>query len=143
MKNKNDIPLSLLETAEWSGEGFKPVLEIGGYRLAVLRYFSGVSRDNIVRIERHIDTDEIFILTDGNAQMIILESAGENSGVHVFPMKKNSLYNVKKGTWHHVLLSRDANIIIFERADTSRENSEYFKPGAELVKIILDRISVF
>ena len=136
MTKENEIPMSLLEKGEWAGEGFKPVLKIGGYRLAVLKYFSGVSADNINRIERHNLTDEIFILTEGAAWMILLENAGEKSGLHVFPMRRNAAYNVRAGVWHHVLLSEDAHIIIFEKADTSKENSEYFIPDLEMVKKI-------
>jgi ureidoglycolate hydrolase len=143
MIKENDIPASILEKGEWTEEGFKPVIKIGEYRLAILRYFSGVSSDNITRIERHNRTDEIFILTEGTAWMILLEGGNDNFETHVFPMRRNIAYNVKAGVWHHVILSEDANIIIFEKADTSKENSEYFKPDPELVKTIQEELNSF
>jgi ureidoglycolate hydrolase len=140
MIKENDIPQSLMEKGEWSGEGFKPVIKIGEYRLAVLKYFSGVSADNINRIERHNLTDEIFILTEGTARMILLEVGNSKFETYIFPMRRNTAYKVRAGVWHHVLLSEDAYIIIFEKADTSKENSEYFIPDPELVKKIQDEL---
>ncbi len=136
MVNENRIPSSLLETAEWNGGGFKPLFEIGDYRVAMLGYFSGVSAENISRIERHNLTDEIFILTEGSAHLVLLKGDNKKPDSLVLPMRRNVAYNVKAGVWHHVLLSPDAHIIIFERADTSKENSDYFKPDPELVEKI-------
>ena len=44
---------------------------------------------------------------------------------YIIPMQLNVAYNVKRSVWHHVVLSEDAHMIIFEKADTSKENSEY------------------
>jgi ureidoglycolate hydrolase len=140
MTGEKSIPSTLLEIGEWPDEGFRPIINIGEYRLAVLKYFSGVSAGNINRIERHNLTDEIFILTEGSARLILLETFPEKNGTHVLQMRRNAAYNVRAGVWHHVILSKDATVLIFERADTSRENSEYFMPDAALVKRIRDEL---
>ncbi|UKI14143.1 MAG: hypothetical protein L6V85_08545 [Clostridiales bacterium] len=41
------------------------------------------------------------------------------------PMEYNKDYNVPKGVWHCVFMSKDAKILIIENDDTSVENGEY------------------
>jgi hypothetical protein len=57
-------------------------------------------------------------------------------------MQCNTAYNVKKSVWHHVVLSQDAHVIIFEKADTSRENSEYQILEPDLQKVIRENIKL-
>ena len=42
----------------------------------------------------------------------------------VYTMEPNKVYNVKKGLWHHLVLSEDAEVLVVENSSTARENSE-------------------
>ena len=35
------------------------------------------------------------------------------------------VYTMEQGEWHHVLLSRDAKVLVVENADTGPGNTEY------------------
>lgn len=39
-------------------------------------------------------------------------------------MEPYKVYNVKKGLWHHIVVSEDASVLIVENCDTTDENSE-------------------
>ena len=39
-------------------------------------------------------------------------------------MELYKVYNVKKGLWHHIVLSEDAEVLVVENSSTARENSE-------------------
>ena len=52
-------------------------------------------------------------------------------------MASGKLYNVKQNTWHTVLLSRDASILIVENRDTGEGNSEFFQLTAEQRQVVL------
>ena len=70
-------------------------------------------------MERHSNTNEVFILTAGQADLIILD--GDDAPLapgHVIPMQQSVAYNVGQSVWHHVLMSPDAHIVLFERSET-------------------------
>ncbi|MRR32596.1 hypothetical protein EG834_20220 [bacterium] len=113
-----------IEIRNFSGEGYQSVVSFESWRVAVLRYHDGSHPDKINTIERHCQTDEVFILTEGRAVLITGGTGtevGELSGVVMQPGK---IYNVKKNAWHTTLLGREAHIIIVENDDTAKENSE-------------------
>jgi ureidoglycolate hydrolase len=97
--------------------------------VAGLNHCDIVDIASLTRVERHLETDEVFILTSGRASLIV-EGGGDGKGTRgesfdVIPMEVNVVYNVKRGVYHHVVLERDASIIIVENSDTSTDNSEY------------------
>ena len=134
------LPPDLIETGSSFEQQFTPVLETGDWQVAMLRQCNKVHPDNIQQVERHNNTDEVFILTHGKANLIILEDKDTLLNPHVIAMQLNVVYNVKKSVWHHVVLSEDAHVIIFEKADTSRENSEYKTLDADIREVIREKI---
>ena len=107
----------LLETFEYDGIGYKRGITFEEWTVAVLNWEERF--DKIEKLERHNLTDEVFILVEGEATLIIGEE------MICVPMEKNKFYNVKAAVWHAVKVSRDAKIIIVENSNTSKENSEY------------------
>ncbi len=108
-----------LDILEYTGEGYNRTLSYGGWRVAFLNYAPHF--DNITYLERHLLTDEVFVLLAGEATLLIGER-GE-----CVPLQPCRLYNVKAGTWHNIRVSRDARVLVVENSDTSRENSEYME----------------
>jgi hypothetical protein len=56
-------------------------------------------------------------------------------------MQLNVAYNIKKSVWHHVNLSEDGHIFLFEKANTSTENSDYLTLDPEVQEEIKARLS--
>lgn len=137
------VPAHLVEEASYFGEGYRPILDFHGWRVAVLRYVDDVKPEALRRVERHRETNEVFILTEGQADLIIF-AGGDTPGdeFYVFPMELNVAYNIQDGVWHHSILSEDAHILLFERTNTSAENSDYADLTPEQVKAIRARLSV-
>ena len=137
------IPERLLEIGESFAQTYQPVLDFHGWRVAMLRYFDMVAPETLYRVERHRETNEVFILTAGAADLILCD--GDSQPVepcYVFPMRLNVAYNIQQSVWHHVVMSPDAHIIIFERTDTTVENSDYAELPAVLVASMRSRFSV-
>ena len=108
--------IEILDTME---EGYRPQVRFEAWRVAILRYASRFDRNNLARLERHHLTDEVFVLLEGEATLLIGENCEE------CPMEANKLYNVKKDVWHHIIVSRDARVLIVENDNTGLENTEY------------------
>ena len=131
-----EIPEGLLELGQYFDDGYKPVLDFHGWRVAMLRYADMVDAQHLHQVERHRNTNEVFILTTGEADLILCESGDTPGEAYVLPMKHNVAYNIPDYGWHHVLMSKDAHIILFERTETSSETSDYAKLTAKQLETI-------
>lgn len=117
---------NLLEMHEYLGEGYKPLIDFNCWRVAVLRYLDELQPDKISYFERHNETDEVFVLLQGQAVLFIGEGEETVENINPVVMRNGVFYNVKRGAWHTVALSRDATILLVENRDTAQENSSYF-----------------
>lgn len=113
-----------LEITEHTGKGYKPCIDFEGWRVAVLRYISDVAAENITHLERHNETDEVFVLLEGRCILFIEDSLDVDHGIQGVEMAPSKLYNIKKGTYHNHALSQDAVVLIVENQDTGDSNSE-------------------
>jgi uncharacterized NAD(P)/FAD-binding protein YdhS len=116
---------SLLEIRQYNGEGYQPLIDFGAWRVAILRWLEGLLPERQEYMECHTQTDEVFVLLEGQAVLILGGNAEKVDGVYPQVMEKRKLYNVKQDTWHTVLLSRDASVLIVENNDTGKDNTEY------------------
>lgn len=116
---------TMLEIHEYLGEGYKPLIDFNCWRVAVLRYLDELQPDKISYFERHNETDEVFVLLQGQAVLFMGEGDDSVEKIHPYTMKQDVFYNVKKGAWHAVSLSRDATILLVENRNTARENTSY------------------
>ncbi len=108
-----------IEILDAMEEGYQPKIHFESWRVAILRYAGRFDRNNLTRLERHQLTDEVFVLLEGEATLIIGENCEE------CPMEANKLYNVKKDVWHHIIVSRGARVLIVENDSTGLENTDY------------------
>ncbi len=115
----------LLEIRWHEGEGYKPLVDYGSWRVAILCFENGLLRGQQSSMERHMETDEVFVLTQGEGTIILGGNAGEIGALAIQRMEIGKIYNVKCGAWHTLALSRDASLVIVENRDTTDENSEY------------------
>lgn len=111
----------LLEVLDYTGEGYDRTMNYGAWRVAFLNYAPRFDADNFCKMERHLLTDEVFVLLEGTGTLAIGEER------ELVPMEKHKIYNVKKGVWHQIFVSRDAKVLIVENHDTAIENSEYME----------------
>ena len=96
-----------------SKEGYEIKHSFEGWRVAYLCYAEKF--DKITYIERHLNTDEIFVLIKGSAVLL----SGENT--EQTKMEQGKIYNIPKGIWHNIKVSRDTLVLIVENKDTETE----------------------
>ncbi len=104
---------------DYDGKGYFSHFKYGGWRIAYLNYAPMFTKEGITYLERHNETDEVFILLEGEASLFMGETAKE------VIMEKFVSYVVKKSAWHNIVVSEDAKVLIVENADTGKDNSEY------------------
>ena len=108
-----------LDILEYAGENYSRVVSGAKWTVAALNYAERFDERNIVDLERHILTDESFVLLAGEATLLVGEKAER---VKMEPLK---VYNVRAGAWHNIFVSPDARVLVVENADTSKDNTEY------------------
>ena len=141
------IDESLLEIREYTGVGYRPLVDFGAWRVAVLRYIDELLPHNIRAMQRHDETDEVFVLLQGRCILFLGE--GGEAGVrkiHAQDLRQQVLYNVKRLAWHTHTLSADAVVLVIENRDTGDANSPVVPltaaQRAELVKFTHELWSV-
>jgi ureidoglycolate hydrolase len=129
----SNLYLEVLENREQS---FKPLTAFNGWRVAVLNYFDMVAPKNLKKAERHMETDEVFVLLSGSACLLTGSDGAAPNQLTVTAMEPQKVYNVRQMVWHHVLLSPNAAVLIVENEDTAEENSEYKPISAEELALL-------
>lgn len=122
---------------------YQPVLNFHGWKVAMLRHFDVVAPEAFYRVERHWNTNEVFILTAGQADLILFDGdETPNDTYHVFPMELNVAYNIQQSVWHHVVMSPNAHLILFERSETGIDTTDYAELPRELVAAVKAQFTV-
>jgi len=116
---------NLLQIKDYDGDGFKPLITFSNWRVGILRYLEDIHPDNNSTMERHTETDEVFVLMKGRGVLIIGGNGLQVGGISMQTMEPGKVYNIRRNAWHTILLSRDASVLIVENYDTGEQNSEF------------------
>jgi ureidoglycolate hydrolase len=128
----------LLEIREFTDPGYQPVIDFGEWRVAILNFIDEILPDRIKSMERHNETDEVFVLLKGQGVLFLGDGDTNIRKIYTQGMLPGKIYNVKRGIWHAVVLSRDGSVLIVENRNTSKENSNYSMLKPEQRRVIID-----
>lgn len=116
-----------LEIHEWNEVGYQPLVFSHDWQAAILNWEPIFDLENVGEVERHNQTDEVFVLTRGKAVLFTIDQRG----MQIEEMKLGVIYNVLKGAWHNLVSTREASWIIVENRDTHLHDCE-FRPLSEV-----------
>ncbi len=100
---------------------FQPVVEFAGWLVALMNWSPRFDLSGWGTLERHLHTDEVFVLQKGRAVLFI----DGDAGLECVEMTQGVVYNVTQGTWHNVIGSRDVQWLIVESRDDAAPPTEY------------------
>jgi len=113
----------LIEIKEYKDSGYKPVIDYGEWRVAVLNYCDELLPENIDKMQKHNQTDEVFVLLKGKCMLFMAEGDQEIEEIYAQEMEPYKMYNIKRSVWHTHTLSEEAMVLIIENRDTDLDNS--------------------
>ena len=116
---------SLIEIREHHEPDYKPMVDYQSWRVALMNYTADLLPEKINRVQKHTETDEVFVLMKGRCILFIGEGEESVTKIHAVDMELYKLYNVKKDVWHSHTFSEDARVLIVENRDTVVENSPF------------------
>jgi mannose-6-phosphate isomerase-like protein (cupin superfamily) len=129
----------LIEIREFNDPGYKPLIDFSTWRVAVLNYIDEIHPERIESMERHNETDEVFVMIKGRGILFLGEGEKSVVRIHEQVLESGKIYNVKKSVWHTIVLSQDGSVVIVENRDTDRENSNYASLSPEQRSLIVKR----
>lgn len=128
--------MPVLEILNYTVPGYKPLLRSNGWMVALLNADDLCKVENAFKIERHIHTDEVFILWRGKGAIF----TKEESGVVLTDMEPGAIYNVRPGGWHGILSTPDASWIIVEATGTDTGDTEVRRMTSEEREALLAQL---
>lgn len=137
------IPQNLLEIREYPGEGYKPLVDYEKWRVAMLNDMDEASPEKIKEMEKHNETDEVFVLLNKRAILFLGEGNDDVTKIHAVDMEPFKIYNVKKSVWHTIVMVKGTKVLIVENSDTASHNSSYCKLSEEQRKTIINLTKKF
>jgi mannose-6-phosphate isomerase-like protein (cupin superfamily) len=121
----------LLEIKEYTGEGYMPVVDYETWRVAILNYCQELLPENITKMQKHDESDEVFVVLKGEFILYIGEGKDKIDNIYAQRLEPLKMYNVKKGVWHTHTLSKDAMVLIVENKNTDLSNSPEINLNSE------------
>lgn len=119
------IPESHLEVRTHEEPDYKPMIDYEAWRVALMNYTPDLLPEKINRMQKHTETDEVFVLLTGRCILFLGEGQDSVTRVHAVDMEPYKLYNVKKNCWHSHTFAEGTRVLIVENRDTVVENSPY------------------
>ncbi|MDD2464263.1 MAG: hypothetical protein PHI97_09715 [Desulfobulbus sp.] len=134
-------PESLLEIHLHDGPGYKPLVDFATWRVAILNFSEDLLPHNLTRVQRHNQTDEVFVLLEGRCILFVGEGTETATRIHAQPLVPGQVYNVRQAVWHTHTLSRDAKVLVVENRDTTYENSPFTPLSKAQHKELIDLVT--
>jgi ureidoglycolate hydrolase len=132
---------SYIDIHSHENEGFKVLVQYQSWRTAVLNQGKENRAESLSYVEKHKETDEVFVLLKGKAHLICGGDNEKPDSFEVLPMDLYKTYNVKANVWHAVVMRGDAYSYIVENIDKIKENSGYYNLKKKKKETIQSRVS--
>ena len=127
----------MIEIQEHCGNDFKPLVFSDNWRVAILNDAPQFRRETMPYLERHNNTDEVFVLLEGSCTLYLGDGFEDVGQISLLPMQQKKVYNIKKGVWHNLTCVPGTSVLIVENADTSQVNTEYFPVTVDMFPVIV------
>ncbi len=122
-----------IQILDFDGEGMKRVFENEKWMVGIKNWKPANDRMGIDMLERHNQTDELFVLLSGSCTLIY---ANENNGtleIEAEKMQPMRVYNIPRSLWHNTVTTKDVRLILIEDSSTGMENSDVLNLSQEQI----------
>jgi len=126
----------LIAVSSYEGEGYVPMIDFESWRVAILNYCEELEVQNLKTMQKHDESDEVFVLLSGNCTLFTGGNGEQIGEIHMVSMVPKKLYNVKKGVFHTHTLDREGSVLIVENQNTCDENSPTRDMTEEQIEVL-------
>lgn len=126
----------LIAVSSYEGEGYVPMIDFESWRVAILNYCEELEVQNLKTMQKHDESDEVFVLLSGNCTLFTGGNGEQIGEIHMISMVPKKLYNVKKGVFHTHTLDKAGSVLIVENQNTCDENSPTRDMTEEQIEVL-------
>ncbi len=112
-----------IEIKEYTEPGYAPVIDYESWRVAVLNDIDELEVSNLRTMQKHLLSDEVFVLLKGSCTLFTAGNGKEVGTVRSTNLEPYKCYNVKAGVWHTHTLTENSSVLIVENRNTCDDNS--------------------
>ena len=123
-----------IEIREYNEPGYAPVIDFESWRVAVLNDIDELELHNLKTMQKHLESDEVFVLLKGSCTLFTAGNGAEIGSIQGTGLEPYKCYNVKAGVWHTHTLTENSSVLIVENRDTCDENSPVIKLTEEQIQ---------
>jgi len=113
-----------IEVKDFSGEGMSRVYENQKWMVGIKNWKPANDISGIDCLERHRETDELFVLLSGQCTLIYADGNDQNPDIKALKMEPFKVYNIPAGLWHNTVTRKDTKMALVEDSATGSHNSD-------------------
>lgn len=122
-----------IQKFEFGEEGLKRVYENDKWMVGVKNWKPANDIANIDCLERHNETDELFVLLAGSCTLLSAVEEGGRLAIKATAMEPMKVYNIPRSLWHNTVTTKATKLILVEDVSTGAKNSDLLQLSAEQI----------
>ncbi len=108
----------------FEGEGMTRVFENEKWTVGIKNWKPMNDIANINNMERHNESDELFILLNGRCTLLFANETANGLDIQAVEMEPMKVYNIPKTLWHNTVTQKDTKLALIEDSSTGSANSD-------------------
>lgn len=113
-----------IKSYEFGEAGLSRVYENEKWMVGIKNWKPANDHANIDCLERHNETDELFVLISGRCVLLFADEKGGELEIGATVMEPMKVYNIPRSLWHNTVTMKDTKLILIEDSSTSSKNSD-------------------
>ena len=118
----------------FEGEGLTRVFENEKWMVGIKNWKPMNDIANINNLERHNETDELFILLNGQCTLLFANETADGLDIQAVEMEPMKVYNIPRTLWHNTVTRKDTKLALIEDSSTGSANSDNLDLTEEQIK---------
>ena len=108
----------------YEGNGLTRVFENSKWMVGIKNWKPENDITGITCLERHNETDELFILLAGSCTLLYANEAEGHLAIGKVEMEPLKVYNIPATLWHNTVTQKDTKLALIEDSATGAGNSD-------------------
>lgn len=122
-----------IQKFEFGEEGLKRVYENDKWMVGIKNWKPANDVANIDCLERHNETDELFVLLAGSCTLLSAVEENGKLAIKTTAMEPMKVYNIPRSLWHNTVTMKSTKLILVEDVSTGAKNSDVLPLSAEQI----------
>lgn len=120
----------------FEGEGMTRVFENEKWMVGIKNWKPMNDIANINNLERHNETDELFILLSGRCTLLYANETPEGLDIRAVDMEPLKVYDIPRSLWHNTVTEKDTKLALIEDSSTGAANSDCIDLTADQIRFV-------